>query len=130
MNNPPTSERIDSWIKQKIAVRKRPDWIFVKVYTHGAQDKHLKDEYFENLNRMFSYLEKKYNDGVNFRLHYVTAREMFNIVKAAESGEKLEPGEYRDYLLVSNTMRHCEARSDRSNLKTGIASSALRASSQ
>ncbi|RKY41055.1 MAG: hypothetical protein DRP76_00700 [Candidatus Omnitrophota bacterium] len=99
LKNPPTPERIDLWIKQKISVVGKPDWIFVKVYTHGAQDGHLKEEYFKNLDNMFSYLEEKYNDGVNYRLHYVTAREMYNIIKAAEAGEKGEPAEYRDYLL-------------------------------
>ena len=48
---------------------------------------------------MFGYLEEKYNDGKDYKLHYVTAREMYNIVKAAEAGEPGEPGEYRDYLL-------------------------------
>ncbi len=99
LNNPPTAERIDLWIKQRIGVKGRQGWIFVKVYTHGAQDDNLKDEHFRNLDSMFGYLETRYNDGTNYRLHYVTAREMYNIVKAAEAGEGGEPGEYRDYVL-------------------------------
>jgi len=97
MENPPTNDRVDLWVKQGIGVRGKADWIFVKVYTHGAQDNNLKDAYFDNFDKMFGYLEEKYNDGVNYKLHYVTAREMYNVVKAAEAGEAGEPGLYRDY---------------------------------
>lgn len=102
LNNPPTKDRIDLWVKQGIGVRGRPNWIFVKVYTHGSQDNNLKDDYFKNLETMFSYLEEKYDDGINFKLHYATAREMYNIVKAAEAGESGNPEEYRDYEIVKD----------------------------
>jgi hypothetical protein len=32
-------------------------------------------------------------------LHYVTARELYNIVKAAESGAGGNPGAYRDFVI-------------------------------
>ena len=48
--------------------------------------------------RMHEYLQDTYNDGVAWRLHYVTAREMYNIVKAAEAGETGDPGRCRDYV--------------------------------
>lgn len=98
-NNLPTADRIDLWAKQKIAVKGRPEWIFVKVYTHGAQDGNLTDSFFDGLDSMFSYLETKYNDAINYKLHYVTARQMYNIVRAAEAGEPGEPGLYKDYAL-------------------------------
>ena len=45
---------------------------------------------------MHSYLERAYNDGQRHVLHYVTSRELYNIIKAAEAGEQGNPGEYRD----------------------------------
>ena len=42
----------------------------------------------------------KYNDGTAWKLHYVSAREMYNIAKAAEAGETGEPGLYRDYVIA------------------------------
>lgn len=48
---------------------------------------------------MHDYLERTYNDGKRHVLHYVTARECYNIIKAAEAGEQGDPGQYRDYLL-------------------------------
>lgn len=48
---------------------------------------------------MFSHLERHYNDGQRYVLHYVNARELYNIVKAAEHGRTGNPADYRDYLL-------------------------------
>ena len=39
----------------------------------------------------------KYNDGENFILHYVTAREMVNILHAAEDGHGGKPNQFRNY---------------------------------
>ncbi len=100
LENPPTPDRVDLWIKQHISVKGRPEWIFVKVHTHGCQDKNLTDEYFRNLASMFSYLETRYNDNTHYKLNYVTAREMYNIIKAAEAGETGDPQLYKDYLLI------------------------------
>jgi hypothetical protein len=38
-----------------------------------------------------------FNDGQNYRLHYVNAREMVNILHAAEDGKTGNPGDYREY---------------------------------
>lgn len=48
---------------------------------------------------MFTHLEKAYNDGKRYILHYVTSREVYNIVKAAEAGRTGDPNDYRDFLL-------------------------------
>ena len=90
-------KRIDSWIRQAIHVKGKPNWQFTKVFCHGAQDH--KSVVSDTTDRMFSYLETKYNDGKKYRLHYVTAREAYNIVKAAEDGKQGNPNEYRDYII-------------------------------
>ena len=51
------------------------------------------------MDRAFSHLESRYNDGREWKLHYVSAREMYNLAKAAEAGETGEPGLYRDYVI-------------------------------
>lgn len=100
---PPTRERIDLWIKQHICVKGQPNWIFVKVHTHGCQDVSFETLLGETADKMYAYLEEKYNDGTRFRLHYATSREMYNIIKAAEAGLSGNPNQYRDYLLVPQT---------------------------
>lgn len=95
----PTPERVDSWIKTNIHVQGRPEWIFVKIFTHGAVEEDHEAVLGEWFDKMHSYLEKRYNDGRNYVLHYVTAREAYNIAKAAEAGESGNPNDYRDFLI-------------------------------
>lgn len=90
-------KRIDAWIGAGIHVLGRPEWVFVKIFCHGGQD--YRAVLGEETDRMFSYLEHRYNDGVRYRLHYVTAREAYNIVKAAEDGLSGDPGGFRDYVI-------------------------------
>ena len=45
------------------------------------------------------YLEARYNDGVNYILHYVTAREAYNVARAAAAGATGEPPQYYDYVV-------------------------------
>jgi len=99
-HNKPTKDRIDLWVEQDISVKGNAGWIFIKAHTHGCQEKNFDSLLGKPIHDMHNYLRVKYNDGVNFKLHYVTAREMYNIIKAAEAGENGEPGEYRDYQLV------------------------------
>ena len=54
---------------------------------------------------MNDYLTTKYNDGDNYLLHYVSAREMYNIVKAAEQGEQGNPNDYRDFHVAAPTYK-------------------------
>lgn len=96
---PPDPARIDAWVRTGIHVRGRPDWIFVKIHTHGAQERDMDTLLGEPMRRAFEHLETAYNDGRDWQLHYVSAREMYNIVKAAEAGESGAPGAYRDYVI-------------------------------
>lgn len=96
---PPTAFRMKTWVNQNIHVHGRPEWVFVKTYTHGAPEPQA-DVYLGEAARTFHRtLTTQYNDGTHFKLHYVTAREMFNIAMAAMDGKSGNPGEYRDYVL-------------------------------
>lgn len=97
--NPPSPLRIDHWIHEGITVKGQPDWIFVKIFCHGAEETSLPILMGKELDDMYAYLELKYNDNRRFILHYATAREVYNIVKAAEAGKTGNPNNYRDYLI-------------------------------
>ena len=95
---PTTSSRVDMWIRAGVHVVQRPDWIFVKLWTHGAESE---DEIAANLGvgmdaAMF-YLETRYNDGASYVLHYVTAREAYNVARAAAAGVSGDPTTYYDF---------------------------------
>jgi hypothetical protein len=100
--NPPSPGRADLWVKQHISVRGRPDWIFIKTHTHGAREDNASALLGAPMESLFKYLEARYNDGVNFKLHYASAREMYNMIKAAEAGEDGQPGDFRDYIFIKN----------------------------
>ncbi len=96
---PPTPDRVDTWVRTGIHVEGKPDWVFVKIHTHGTQEPDMDTLLGEASERMYRHLETHYNDGRRHVLHYVTAREMYNIAKAAEAGMDGDPGQYRDYAL-------------------------------
>ncbi len=93
-----TTKRIDAWVRTGIHVSGKPNWIIVKTSTHGATD--AEAVLGPEMEHIFSYFEQQYNDGVNCVLHYVTARELYNMVKAIEAGESCDdPEEYRNYRI-------------------------------
>ncbi|TAL71406.1 MAG: hypothetical protein EPN56_10905 [Rhodanobacter sp.] len=96
---PPTSDRVDHWVRTGIHVEGRPEWIFIKIHTHGTQERDMDTLLGEPAERMHAYLESAYNDGTRHVLHYVTTREMYNIIKAAEAGKAGNPNVYRDFEL-------------------------------
>jgi len=97
--NPGTPDRIHLWVEQGIHVRGRKDWILVKVSCHGAQPQDRDALLGEHADRLYSELERCYRDQVGYHLHYVTAREMYNIIKAAEAGKEGDPHLYRNFVV-------------------------------
>jgi hypothetical protein len=97
---PASPNRVDRWIRANIHVPERPDWVFVKVFAHGISSP--ADEEVAvgpTFDRTLSYLEQRYNDGHHYVLHYVTAREAYNLVRAASDGVQGEPQSYLDYVI-------------------------------
>ncbi|MCG8314453.1 MAG: hypothetical protein MI976_14695 [Pseudomonadales bacterium] len=113
-SNPPTPDRVDLWVNQHIHVKGRPEWLMIKVHTHGTQEPDMDCLLGKPIKDMYSYLESKYNDGENYVLHYVNAREMTNIIYAAVDGHEGNPNDYRDYRLK----RYCDV-FPKSNLAEG-----------
>jgi hypothetical protein len=98
--HPASSARARIWASRNIHVEGRPEWVFVKLHTHGAPDLQAASLLGEGGHELHRILTTEYNDGHRWRLHYVTAREMFNIAIAAMRGQSGDPGAYRDYILT------------------------------
>jgi hypothetical protein len=93
-------KRVDWWVRSNIHVKRRPDWQFIKVHTHGAESGNDASETLgPRFDSALSHLEKAYNDGTRYTLHYVTAREAFNLARAAADGKRGDPRRYYDYLI-------------------------------
>jgi len=93
---PLTLRRLALWKKARVQVAGRPDWLFIKLHCHGM-DPNQKDAVVGGLFRRF--LEELVTGAAERKetLHFVTAREMTNILLAACDGRDGNPGEYRDY---------------------------------
>jgi hypothetical protein len=106
-NAPPSAYRLDPWLYANIHVRGRPEWIFIKLHTHSLQSR--KTFLGPDLNAMFTAMETRWNRS-RFRLHYVTAREMYNIIKAAEAGNSGDPNPFRDFEVPrpANRLIRCD----------------------
>lgn len=90
-------DRIRKWLDCNIHVQGRPEWLFVKLHSHGAIERDFDALFGERAWSMHRTLNERYNDGRRYRLHYVTARQAYNIVKAAEHGERGNPSDFLDY---------------------------------
>ena len=96
-NDPPTAARVETWIEQGIHIEGRPEWVFVKVHTHGAIEKTAASLLGDGGRLMHGALQRYMKDG--WKLHYVTAREMFTGARAAMDGHAGDPNGYFDYLV-------------------------------
>lgn len=93
--NPPAAGRFDLWTDQRIGVLGRPDWLFVKLHTHGGLPENFNMLLGEPMRRFHRELSGRGGED-RLRLHHVTAREMVNIIRAAETGGSGDPDAYRD----------------------------------
>jgi hypothetical protein len=96
--HPPMGHRWKLWIRSAPSVAGRPDWIFVKAAMHGCVDESF-DEMFvrEGFRRLYEGLASIRREYCDLEYHFVTAREMYNVVKAAEAGEEGNPFQFIDY---------------------------------
>lgn len=92
-------DRIPVWIYCNVHVQGRPDWLFVKLHTHGAIERDFDALFGEKALALHRTLGTEFNDGSRFQLHYVTARQAYNIAKAAEAGLEGNPEQFRDYTV-------------------------------
>jgi hypothetical protein len=112
-------KRIDLWVKTGIHVRGKRNWVFIKTHTHGATDAALVNE--RPMDEAFGYMERMYNDGDQYVLHYVTARELYNIIKAIEHGEPGEdPHAFRNYKIAPPQYNTSHADGEASDYLRGL----------
>jgi hypothetical protein len=95
--NPVTLERARLWIDQRISVAGKDDTVFVKVHAHGLKPRNFDFLLGGGLRSAFEILEGNFNDCLRHRLHYVTAREMANVVYAYNDGVNRPVEELFDY---------------------------------
>lgn len=97
-HSPMTLKRLELWKRARITVQGRPDWLFIKLHCHSMDPSQenavLGDAFRKFLRELVSGSSQRQET-----LHFVTAREMTNIILAACDGRDGDPGNYRDYRL-------------------------------
>jgi hypothetical protein len=101
-NQAPSAARMDLWLRARIRIPARPDWYFVKIYTHGAPEENASVLLGDPTVRFHEALAARAKGDEHFHFHYMTAREMYNAVRAAEEGFRGTVAEARDYEIVWN----------------------------
>jgi hypothetical protein len=85
-NRSPSLSRFDLWRRAGIHVAGRPNWLFVKLHTHGCKTGNSDMLLGEPMQQFHRQLAERASADRNFRYHYVTAWEMAQLVHQAESG--------------------------------------------
>ncbi len=104
---PPTLKRLRLWRRAAITVQGQPDWIFIKLHCHGM-DPRDRDVMLGAPMRLFlRQLTESVGSARQDRLHFVTMREMTNMILAACDGRSGDPNDFRDYRLrLISGLRH------------------------
>lgn len=104
-HSPMSVRRLALWKRARITVEGRPDWLFIKLHCH-SMDPTQKDVVVGNAFRTF--LEELVSGAQDRKetLHFVTARELTNIILAACDGWEGNPSDYRDYRFKKISSLH------------------------
>ncbi len=98
-NYPLNMGRLNRWRGASIGITNRPEWIFIKLYCHGFFDEDQPAMIGHKMQRFLLEVLEQAERTRRFKVHFASAREMFNIALAAMDGYEGEPGQYRDYRL-------------------------------
>lgn len=78
--------RLGHWMRAGVHVRGQPNWLFVKLHTHGCHDANIHAWLGEEMMQFHRDLATMASANPRLRFHYVTAWEMAQLVHQAEAG--------------------------------------------
>lgn len=77
----PTAERVRLWSRLAPRLQGAEKHLFIKLHTHGAEDPTLQSLLGGDLEFMWSELARQYRDAPGITLRYVSAWEMYSIIR-------------------------------------------------
>jgi hypothetical protein len=92
--------RLDRWVAAGIHVAGRPDCRFIKLHTHGAADGNREALLGEDLAALYADITQRYNDGRRYVTHFVSSRELYNVIRYLEEGQPGMSAAARDWVLA------------------------------
>ena len=78
---PPTAARVRLWERAGVTVRGAENHVFIKVHTHGAEERAAQALLGGGMDLMWTELERQFRDRPGYQLHYVSAWEMAQTVQ-------------------------------------------------
>jgi hypothetical protein len=97
--HPATAKRLSLWRRAAITVVGRPEWIFIKLHCHGMNPNDGAAMFGEPMKTFLRGLVEGAKSSGEYQVHFVTAREMTNLILSACDGREGSPGSFRDYRL-------------------------------
>ncbi len=96
-SNPMGSDRVRIWLAKGVHVQGAEEHVFVKLYTHGAQEDTMRMLFEDKgLERLFFHISlATWEQGA--KLHFTSAREMANIIAALIDNSRAAPGLMRNW---------------------------------
>ncbi|NKI92877.1 hypothetical protein [Rhizobacter sp. SG703] len=91
----PTAARIALWERAAIGIEGAENHLFIKVHTHGAEERTAGALLDGGMQRMWTELEKRFRDRPGFSLHYVTAWEMYQQIERLCKNEPVKASSMR-----------------------------------
>ncbi len=82
----PTWRRFQHWMNVGVHVAGRPNWKFIKLHTHGCKDGNIDMLLGPEMQAFHEELAVQRQANPHLKLHYVTAWEMAQLVRQAETG--------------------------------------------
>jgi hypothetical protein len=70
-SQPACIERLDHWLKARVQVPSRPDWFFVKLHTHGANEVNHEALLGQPMVRFHEELARRAQENPHFHFHYL-----------------------------------------------------------
>ena len=101
LNNPPNIDRFNIWKNAHIHVHDKPEWVFIKLHTHGCNPRNIEMHLGGLLQGFYSDLTSYCHKVEELDLYFVTAREMANLILAAVNGVGSTPQDCMDYAYKS-----------------------------
>ncbi len=98
-NQTSDTARLNRWLSANVIVKNRPEWVFVKLYCHGFFDYDQSASIGEKARRFFSEVIENGEKTNDYKVHFASAREAFNMISAAIDGKTGTPNEFRNYRL-------------------------------
>jgi hypothetical protein len=88
---PPSERRIRLWERLAPRVRGAEQHLFIKLHTHGAQESTMDTLLGGGLEAMWSGLEREFRDQPGCQLHYVSAWQMYCLIRDLANGRVPAP---------------------------------------